>query len=142
MLYNQDLSERKGDTMSHTLIPSNGKHPQDITPKDISLSQFVPLRGSDFRQIESEEAAELIVRFYQQQNRETWGAFTLSDLHDFGCPVYTKTRVCHNREMLWHLLCFESLVDAEYIIPQANDTWALTVEFIDICKRAADHNKR
>jgi hypothetical protein len=126
--------------MSFTLVPEDGKHPKGITPNDIQLADMVaPLRNSGFEKMEIEGEAVLILRYYQEKSPTKWKPIRLYDLHDFGCSYGQE---CHMRVHAWHLQPFERLVIKEYIVLLEGTHAALTVEFIDVCKEAADRNKR
>jgi len=122
--------------MGSTILTGSYK----IAPDDIRLNEehAVPLAGGGFAHAQTELAAERIVRYCQQRNKG-WEPFTSLDVHDWECKPGTK---CFYRGTDWHIFRFGRLVEKKYIVPQADGTYAITAEFVDICKRAADYNNR
>jgi|GEM_PF-5609252 len=111
-----------------------------IAPDDIHLNEkrTAPLGGSGFAHTQTELAAIRIVRYCQYRDTG-WKPLTLLAVHDWECKPGTK---CFYRGTDWHIFRFGRLVEKEYIIPQADSTYAITAEFVDICKQAADYNNR
>jgi hypothetical protein len=120
--------------MSRTLIPASGEYV--IKPSNIHINKgrVNPLYPSEFGHPQTEVAAARIVRFCQDRN-EGWKPFTTQELHDWWCK---NGRNCYSRGVEWHLYVFGRLIDKGYIIPQIDGTYAVTTEFVDICKRAVD----
>jgi len=119
-----------------TILTSDYK----IAPSDIHLNKEheAPLAGSGFAHTQTELAAVRIVRYCQYRNKG-WEPLMLLAMHDWECKPSTK---CYYRGTDWHIFKLGRLVDRGYIIPQANGTYAITAEFVDTCKRAADCSNR
>jgi hypothetical protein len=117
-----------------TILTGNYK----IAPDDIHINneRAVALAGSGFGHTQTEVAAARIVRYCQYRNEE-WKPFLFLDVHDWDCA---SGRSCFYRGCDWHIFKLGRLIERGYIIPQANDTFAITIEFVDICKYAADRN--
>lgn len=111
----------------------------EVMPDDIHINveAAVGLAGSGFAHTQTEMAAARIVRYCQQRDKG-WEPLALLALHDWECKSSTG---CFYRGTDWHIFTLGRLVDRNYIIPQADGTYAITAEFVDICKRAADSNK-